>query len=178
MPEIIPAILEQNGEDFRHKLDTIPSEIGMVHIDVLDKGLCVDVPRDFEVHIMSDEVEEIFEQWKKQRAKRVIAHKALPKTEGVEIGLALEMHVPIPEEIRADFIQLMSIARIGEQGHTLDERIFDRIREVKEKFPNLIVSVDGGINVDNYERLIEAGVDRLVVGSGFNKLWQTLQMKK
>jgi pentose-5-phosphate-3-epimerase len=182
MVEIIPAILEQNGEDFRHKLDAVPPEIGIVHVDVLDDKLCVDVPRAFEVHIMASNPADVFEQWKNQGAKRIIVHDITDSMSGVELGLALEMHVSIDSiELyigKIGFVQLMSIAEIGEQGHALDERIFDRIRGVKEKFPGLTISVDGGINASNYESLIEAGADRLVVGSGFNELWQTLQMKE
>jgi ribulose-phosphate 3-epimerase len=75
---------------------------------------------------------------------------------------------------KVDFVQLMSIAEIGEQGHPLDERIFDRIKLCKEKFPSVPVSIDGGVNVTNYKKLLEAGADRLVVGSGFKDLWHLL----
>ncbi|MBX4195622.1 hypothetical protein KW796_01540 [Candidatus Parcubacteria bacterium] len=176
--EIIPAILEKNEEDFINAVAFLPPEVKFVHVDVLEDDVWAPIERDFEAHLMVEDPEEIFDIWKERGAKRIIAHKILPKTEGMEVGLGLEMHIPITDEVfGADFVHLMSIAKIGEQGHPLDERIFDRIREVKERFPGKIISVDGGINISNYEKLIEAGADRLVVGSGFKELW-TLQMKK
>ena len=78
------------------------------------------------------------------------------------------------ESVFQDFIQLMSIAKIGEQGHPLDERIFDRIKEVREKFPQVVISIDGGINSTNYQALKNSGAERLVVGSGFQELWKSL----
>jgi pentose-5-phosphate-3-epimerase len=177
--EIIPAVLEKTEEDFIKKVSFLPPEAKFIHIDVLETDVWAPVERDFEVHLMVENPGEIFEKWKSRGAKRIIAHNLLPKAGGVEIGLALEMHVPITGEIsKADFVQLMSITEIGEQGRPFDERIFDRIREVKERFPDKTVSVDGGINISNYERLIEAGADRLVVGKGFEELWRTLQTKK
>jgi pentose-5-phosphate-3-epimerase len=36
---------------------------------------------------------------------------------------------------------------------------------VKEKFSEIIISVDGGVNLTSGEKLKEVGVDRLVSGS-------------
>jgi pentose-5-phosphate-3-epimerase len=33
-------------------------------------------------------------------------------------------------------------------------------------YPELLVSVDGGVSLETAEQLVAAGVDRLVVGSG------------
>ncbi|KKW14478.1 MAG: Ribulose-phosphate 3-epimerase, partial [Parcubacteria group bacterium GW2011_GWA2_50_10b] len=94
---------------------------------------------------------------------------------GVELDKPLEDIFPFLDYV--DFIHLMSIEEIGEQGHPFDERIFDRIKQVKEKFPELKISVDGGINVENYQRLQATGADRLVVGSNFRELWNSLTKK-
>lgn len=178
MIEIIPAVLERSEEDFIKKVSLLPPEAKLIHVDALEEDVWAPTEREFEVHLMVEDPLAIFEMWKERGVKRIIVHKYDESMKGVEIGLGLEMDTPIPEEIKTDFVQLMSIAEIGEQGHPLDERIFDRIREVKDKFPGLAISVDGGINVDNYQKLVEAGADRLVIGSGFKELWQTLQTKK
>lgn len=178
MIDIIPAVLERSREDFIKKISFLPPEVGLIHVDVLEADVWEPIERDFEAHLMVGDSVGTFERWKERGAKRIIVHEYDESMTGVEVGLGLEMHIPVPKEIRADFVHLMSIAEIGEQGHPLDERIFDRIREVKKRFPNLPISVDGGINVNNFQRLVDAGADRLVVGSGFNELWQTLQTKK
>ena len=38
-------------------------------------------------------------------------------------------------------------------------------RSLKEKFPNLIISVDGGVDFENAPALIDVGASRLVIGS-------------
>ncbi len=64
-----------------------------------------------------------------------------------------------------DAIQVMGISRVGFQGEHFDDRAIDLVRHFKEKFPDVILSVDGGVNLESVSRLVEAGATRLVVGS-------------
>jgi ribulose-phosphate 3-epimerase len=59
----------------------------------------------------------------------------------------------------------MAIARIGYQGEPFDERCISNIMALKEKFVDLIISVDGGVNLETAPRLVDAGAERLVAGS-------------
>ena len=190
MSEIIPAILPESIEDLKEKISALPAEITFIHLDVLEKDIWTDFNKDFEVHLMVDKSEEIFQRWMDRGAKRIITHslggwtaKSWAAKSGVEIGLGIELRVSL-EEIFAlipqkiNFLHLMSIAEIGKPGHPLDERIFDRIKVVRDKFPKVTMSVDGGVNKDNYQKLIDAGIDRLIVGSHFKEVWQNSQMKK
>ena len=181
MSEIIPAILAKDSADLERKIKEVPEELNFAHIDVLSEDVWVQNNLEFEAHLMVESPEEIFERWKARGAKRIIVHRHVESMTGVELGLGLEIHVPIntitPLIKKIDFVHLMSIAEIGEQGHPLDERIFDRIKEVKEKFPGLPISVDGGINLSNYKKLEATGADRLVVGSSFKELWTYLTKK-
>src|SRR3990167_2301539 len=98
-----------------------------------------------------------------------------------DIYTGIEFNVPLEEMLpsiaKVDFIHLMSITQMGEQGHPFESGIFDRIKKVREKFPQVEISVDGGINTDNYQKLLDLGVNKLVVGSGFKKLWNSLTKK-
>ncbi|MEK7176802.1 MAG: hypothetical protein AAB719_00680 [Patescibacteria group bacterium] len=182
MIEVIPAILAENESDLSLKLKEIPSEFKLVHIDVLKKDIWTETNLNFEAHLMVSHPEEIVETWIKRGATKIIVHELNDKINSfrgrVEIGLAVELHVPLekvfPFVSKIDFLHLMSIATIGKQGNPLDERIFDRIKIVREKFPTLVISVDGGVNVTNFEKLKQVGVDRFVVGSGFKDLWKSL----
>jgi len=88
---------------------------------------------------------------------------------GVETGVALLNETPLesllPFYDKADFVQLMGIARIGFQGEPFDERVLPRIKKLREEYPDLIISIDGGVNSETAPRLAEAGADRLVAGS-------------
>lgn len=182
MPEIIPAILSKSVEDLRDKLVQIPEGL-LVHYDVLETDIWEPINREFEAHLMVSDPGAIYERWVERGAKRILVHDpGFEKRGEVELGLAIEMHVSLedifPMFNNFDFIQLMSIAEIGEQGHPFDERVFDRIKKVKEHFPEKVLAIDGGVNVHTYEKLMELGVGRLVVGSGFKEIWETLQTKK
>lgn len=68
-----------------------------------------------------------------------------------------------------NWIQCMGIERIGFQGEPFAEKTLDTIRQIKEKIPYILVSVDGAVNLETAPRLVEAGADRLVVGSALFK---------
>lgn len=184
MHEIIPAVLEKTEEALKEKIASLPPEITFFHMDVLEEDVwSSEIARDFEVHLMVEHPEAILGKWVERGAKRISIHKISGSLaqyrEQVEIGLAVELDKPLDEVIPfvdfVDFIHLMSIDEIGAQGHPLDERIFARIAEIQAKFPNVPIAVDGGVNKNNYQKLLELGADRLIVGAGFTELWQTLK---
>jgi len=183
--EIIPAILAKSTLDLDLKLAELPKLVKFVHIDVLEEDIWTNVDIGFEVHLMVREPEKIIARWIERGAKRIIVHESSPKIleyrPKVEIGLEIEMQEFLVKEFEqvplVDFINIMSIDEIGEQGHPFDPKAFDRIKKVKETFPQAVVSVDGGINIANYQKLQDLGVNRLIVGSGFNDLWKSLTKK-
>lgn len=185
MSEIIPAILPKDAEDLAAKVAALPLEIPFIHLDVLEEDIWTEINKDFEAHLMVASPDKIVERWVKRGAKRIIIHKLekeIGKFRGqVEIGLGVELDVPLEEVFslipKIDFIHLMSIDAIGTQGDDFEPRIFDRIKLVKEKFPQMAISIDGGINTNNYQALQDAGADRLIVGSGFEDLWKLLTKK-
>jgi ribulose-phosphate 3-epimerase len=181
--EIIPAILAQNSGELIRDISLIEREVPRVHIDVLETDVWENIHMNFEAHLMVDKPEHIIERWIDRGAGRIIVHslpkKVLDLRHYLEIGLGVEFHIPI-SEIRGninkvDFIQLMAIAKIGKQGNKFESGIFGRIKEVKEKFPEAIISIDGGVNLDNADDLFSAGADRLVVGSAILRSEQPIE---
>ncbi len=65
----------------------------------------------------------------------------------------------------ADYIQLMGIYDIGAQGLPFDEAVIEKVHELKRRFPEKSISVDGSVNSETISRLDKAGVDRFVCGS-------------
>lgn len=90
-----------------------------------------------------------------------------------ELGAALSIDTPLdviaPYIDRFHFIQLMSIETIGLQGQEFDEKVLDKIRDAKTRFPDMPVSVDGGVSLETAPDLLDAGADRLVAGSAILK---------
>lgn len=173
MSEIIPAILPHSTDELKRELSRIPEEVPMIHVDVVDENIFFDPPGNFEVHLMVSDPDKIVDGWAKAGAKRIIVHKLTDKIKSlrpkVKIGLAVELEQPLEEIFplvpEADYVHLMSIEEIGAQGHEFEPKIFDKIKELSDRFPELVISVDGGVNLDNADDLLAMGVDRLVVGS-------------
>ena len=64
-----------------------------------------------------------------------------------------------------DMVQLMGIAKIGAQGMPFDDRVIDRIKTIRSRYPRLMISVDGSMNETTIPQVRDAGADRFVVGS-------------
>jgi ribulose-phosphate 3-epimerase len=142
---------------------------------------------DFEVDLMVSNPEQVWQNWLLAGAKRIIVHaessknlkglfdvikKKLPSEDSLlytEVGVALNIDTP-NEQIYplipvVDFVQFMGIAKIGFQGEPFDERVLAKIADLRGKYPNATISIDGGVNKENAVALVKAGVNRLVVGS-------------
>lgn len=106
----------------------------------------------------ADEARSVFEEWQK---------------EGAQAGVSLLLQTP-PSAIDDIFhdvqmIQVMGIAEIGAQGHRFDERAGARVSELRARYPEVVIAVDGGVTVEHAAALAHAGANRLVVGSAIIK---------
>ncbi len=142
----------------------------------------------WEVHVMVHDPRAAGEAFARAGAWRIIAHvEALGSAEDARNSFALwrlagareavaallidtpiDTLEPIAEEINA--IHLMSIVHIGAQGQELDERVYDRIAEAKQRFPHLPIAIDGGVNESNIAALVAAGATRLCVGAALARV--------
>jgi ribulose-phosphate 3-epimerase len=87
----------------------------------------------------------------------------------VQLGLALNPDTPLdailPYMEKIDFVQCMGIAKIGYQGQPFDDRVLERVNTIRIKYPNMPISIDGGVNHETAGLLKHAGATRLVAGS-------------
>ena len=133
---------------------------------------------EFEVHFMAHSPEKLLPDWIRVGVVRALFHvearhdfSALRAAAGdtVELGVSLKIGTPI-ERIDAyiehiSVVQLMGIATIGVQGQPFDPRVLSTIREVHARYPNVIIEVDGSVNLETAPELIAAGARRLAPGS-------------
>ena len=134
---------------------------------------------DYEFDLMiSNPTEDDARKWLSAGAKRIVFHyesstdltPAINVLDSlVEIGIAINIRTDIKElkkyADKIQFIQCMGIRRIGFQGETLDPDVIEKTKEIKALFPDLIVTIDGGITLENASLLKHAGADRLIIGS-------------
>ena len=89
----------------------------------------------------------------------------------IEFGLAvtvfdsLEKVEKILDRGSFSFVQCMGIEKIGYMGQEFTEEVFPLIEWVRKHYPELAISVDGGVSEHTIEALAEAGVNRFVSGS-------------
>ncbi len=92
----------------------------------------------------------------------------------IEIGLAItsesDMDVVASLVPEVSYIQCMGIENVGFQHQEFNTKILDTIRTLRAQFPILPISVDGAVNDETIEGLIEAGATRLVIGSA---IWES-----
>ena len=140
---------------------------------------------DFELDLMVSDAVANFDVYTKLGPKRIIFHlEAVGIIEefqhflegidnyirdSIQIGVAISPNTvttkifPLVNYI--DFVQVMGIDHEGVQGEEFDEKCLEHIKTLKEKFPDIIISVDGGVNFETAPKILAAGTDRLVIGS-------------
>ncbi|MEI6057815.1 MAG: hypothetical protein WCQ60_02475, partial [bacterium] len=129
-----------------------------------EKGMPYWEDVDFEIDLMISDPEQEVEHWLTTGAKRIIVHfestknmdRIIGELQGlVEIGIAIGLDTPVddiaPFIHDIDVVQCMGIKRIGFQGEAFDERVLEKVRELKSRFPERLVSVDGGVNLETAE---------------------------
>jgi len=139
---------------------------------------------DFEFDLMVKDAIKQFDFFVRLGAKRIIFHleaedeKELKDfinsmdpyvRENLEIGIAINTTTEIeklsPFINSIDFVQCMGIEHIGFQGEPFDERVLKQIKDLRLKYSDLIISVDGSVNEETAPALVKAGANRLIVGS-------------
>lgn len=146
---------------------------------------------DFEIDLMVEDVIVDAASWIAAGAARIVVHiehsesiaaikeiialeGAPPGARTVEIGVALNSDTPIekldPIADAVDFIQCMGIARIGYQGEPFDSRVLGQLAALRERHPDRILSVDGGVSTETIPELVSAGATRLIAGSA---IWRS-----
>jgi len=94
---------------------------------------------------------------------------------GIALGLAYPPDTTVVDDVAKhidsiDFVQVMGIRKVGFQGQIFLPSAIDTVRALRERFPKLIISVDGGVSTENARDLIDAGADKLIIGSAiFNE---------
>lgn len=153
----------------------------------------------FEIDLMVSNPEEVVGAWIRAGASRITIHaettKALAQlVEDFDIkyghdknfapdllsfGLAININTPTsliePYLDACDYVQFMGIGTIGRQGQAFDRAVIAKIASFHKRFPEVPIQVDGGVSLVTAPDLLNAGVSRLIVGSG---LWNAENLKE
>ncbi|NOY64694.1 MAG: ribulose-phosphate 3-epimerase [Nitrospirae bacterium] len=138
----------------------------------------------FDVHLMIVEPERYIKEFAEAGSDYITVHYEASvhlhrtvqsiKEEGAKAGVSINPATPVMvlDEIIAelDLVLIMSV-NPGFGGQRFIEEALRKIGQLKrirnERKLDFLIEVDGGIKVDNAQRVINAGADVLVMGSGF-----------
>jgi ribulose-phosphate 3-epimerase len=145
---------------------------------------------EYEFDLMVNKPEDVVEHYVAAGSTRVIIHaeskgniaEAIEMLQGkVEVGLALNVDTPLDQldqfiipaktgilsndKGKIQYIQLMGIDNVGFQGQTFDNKVIEKVKEVKKKYPGLEIQIDGGVSLETAPLLRDVGADRLIIGS-------------
>lgn len=144
---------------------------------------------DFEFDLMVADAIENFDIYIKLGPKRMIFHLSAQKNleefehflegldmyirDNVEIGLAFEpsddLLIVSKLSHKVDFLHCMGSDKIGFQGETFSKKALENIKFLKTNLSGVVISVDIGVNLENAKIILDAGADRLTVGSSIWK---------
>ena len=196
LPLIVPAILTDNFDTFKEQLAKVSAHFSSVHIDVIDgiflphktfseRAELKDINSEayFELHLMvKDPLSEIA-NWEDvdnvtnvvfhiEAAANVVECLQAIKQHGWKAGIALNPETPLekilPYVNMADEILFMTV-HPGQQGAAFVPEVLEKIKEFKKIHPNMLCSVDGGVNKNTILTIQQAGADKLCIGSALTK---------
>ncbi len=184
---IIPALLTTNPTVAAERIERVKHMGGWLHIDILDNSLYkfsslaieelskLNFGRlKLEFHCMSDDPLAILDSG--LSVDRLCLHLELPDWQdaydtlinrGINTWLAIDpssdlTDLVLPEDVTG--VLLMGVVP-GVSGQALLPDTFERLDRLKDTYPDIPVTVDGGVAGDNLRQLLACGADSLVMGS-------------
>ena len=205
MAILIPAILSPNRADFQAKLNQLIPFCQRIQIDIMDGKFVKHqtiMPQDlppqpsdvtFELHLMVDDPASIISKIFKANVSTIIFHYESTKSPADIInlipsefgkGIAINPKTPIEKILPylgdLDLVLVMSVEP-GSAGQKFIPDALLKISALHNLKPDLIIEVDGGIDLKCAKQVVEAGADQIVVGSGIfqaKDLSETIQKLK
>lgn len=191
---IWPSLLAANLLNLESQITALMNQgISNIHLDIMDNhyvpnlsfgpDFCAQIKKRFpslniDVHLMISPVSKMIGQFAKSGASRIAIHADSGihlnyhlqqiKQLGCETGLAINPGEGI-EHLQwiapyLDFVLLMTV-NPGFGGQKMIQETLGKIKLIKKRYPNLSLTIDGGVDLQNIGTLKKLGVDEIVVGS-------------
>ncbi len=189
--KIAPSMLACDQANFKNELDKIQNA-DYIHLDIMDghfvpnisfgpdvvKKLRPHTNVPFDVHLMISHPLQYIEKFKDAGADIVSFHIECEDNTGevidkiTSLGIkpaltlkpktAVETIYPYADKL---FMVLIMSVEPGFGGQSFMPEQLEKVRKLKEKFPHLLLEIDGGIGRANIELCKNAGVDICVAGT-------------
>lgn len=191
--QVIPAVLEQELSEIKSKVKAANGIAPLLQLDVMDGHFVPNRTYDnttelakldttWELHLMIQHPELAISKWNLPNVQRMIVHKEavnntqhvidLIRKAGKEVGIAINPETST-HELREyiDQIDLVLVMGVnpGWSGQEFHRDVLEKIRELKRMRSELLVAVDGGVNMRTRNAIVEAGADILCA---YSAVWQ------
>ena len=188
--KIAPSVLSANFGRLNKEIASIENFSDWIHIDVMDNHFvpnltigapvvkCLQTKLLKDCHLMVSNPENLLEDFAAAGADAITIHaeiegnisEMLEKIRGLgcRAGIAIKPATPFSaiEKFlsKVDLVLVMSVEP-GFGGQEFLESALPKIRELREKNPELDISIDGGVNAETAKLAREAGANILVAGN-------------
>lgn len=192
MITVQPAILEHDLQAIQHRLDSVRELCNEVHLDIMDgefvPNTTVNDPAVISklkwgnlrvsLHLMIKHPELYIRRWVFPEVSSIVVHReaitnvddCIQLIHGVhkKVGLALNPFTPTYATTdyldRVDFVMMMGVEPgFAAQGFNRD--IIEKVAYLHKLKPELIIAVDGGVNIKTKEDIVAAGATILCANS-------------
>jgi ribulose-phosphate 3-epimerase len=194
MVEVIPAILTNDVREVDTKLQELETLVPRVQIDIIDGAFAANKSIDpsaveyietgllFDFHLMTKEPIDWVERCVRGGGDRIIGQiekmsdqlEFIGKVQetGLEVGLALDIDTPVSDLNEEALVSIDTVLIMGYPagvgGQPFNPKALEKVKELvevrQEKNLNFKICLDGGVNLDNIGKIVEAGTDEVAVG--------------
>jgi ribulose-phosphate 3-epimerase len=189
-----PSLLAANLLDLQKEIQTLQAQgIQQIHLDIMDNHyvpnlsfgpeLCRQIHQrhpdiKIDVHLMINPVLSMIDTFSKAGAHRIAIHADACthlhyslehiKKQGCKVGLAINPGESI-EHLKwcyqlLDYVLIMTV-NPGFGGQKMISEVIPKIKYIHQLYPNLDITVDGGVDLSNIKYLKQHGAQDFVVGS-------------
>ena len=189
MVEIAPSMLGANFGEMKRDAELVAPHSAYLHMDVMDGHFVPNLTMGpdlvkalrgiayIDVHLMVTNPSDFIKEFSDVGADIISVHveannpgKAIKLIKELKIkaGIAIKPSTPSsaiePFVESVDMILVMSVEP-GYCGQSFHENAIQRVKTYREKYPDKIIEVDGGVGPENASLLADAGATLLVAGS-------------
>ena len=189
MVEIAPSMLGANFGEMKRDAELVAPHSAYLHMDVMDGHFVPNLTMgpdlvkalrsiaDIDVHLMVTNPSDFIKDFSDVGADIISVHveandpgKAIKLIKELKIkaGIAIKPSTPSsaiePFVESVDMILVMSVEP-GYCGQSFHDNAIQRVKTYREKYPDKIIEVDGGVGPENARLLADAGATLLVAGS-------------
>src|SRR3990167_7359222 len=199
---ITPSILSADFAKLQEEVNSVAPYSDWLQVDVMDghfvpnlsfgapvmKAIKTDLPLD--VHLMVTNPAERIDEFVEAGASHVTFHaEAVPgranqehlvkviRAKGCTAGIAInpESHHDLIQTMDIDLVLCMTV-HPGKGGQKFIEDVLPKIRDIRLQHPDVMIQVDGGVDLETAAECVRAGANNLVAGSSIFKAKNRAEM--